>query len=205
MFTKEDGREAVREATGAWWWFVVAGVAWLLIALLALRFDATSLVTVGALLGALFLVASADEFFIAWVRRSWRWAHVLLGILFVAGAMWAFIRPIEAFWALAAVFGLLLVLRGTLDIVASAASRVVNPMWGFGLAVGILEILLGFWASQQYFPAQAALVLVWVGFFAMLRGLSSIFLGFEIRGFGHDVDKWSSESHAARGAESLAR
>ena len=39
---------------------------------------------------------------------------------------------------------------------------------------GILEILLGFWASQQMFPARAALLLVWVGFFALFRGISEI-------------------------------
>ena len=205
MFTQEEAQGVIRRVTGKWWWFVVAGVAWLAIALLALRFDTTSLVTIGALLGVLFLVASADEFFIAWIRSSWRWAHVVLGILFVGGAIWSFARPIDAFWALAAVFGLLLVLRGTVDIVASTASRVVNPLWGFGLFVGIMEILLGFWASQQYFPARAALVLLWIGFFAMLRGMQAIVLGFEIRGLGHSVDKWTSESGAATPTENGVR
>lgn len=44
----------------------------------------------------------------------------------------------------------------------------------------ILEILLGFWASQQMFPARAALLL-WVGFFALFRGISEIAVAFELR------------------------
>jgi uncharacterized membrane protein HdeD (DUF308 family) len=76
---------------------------------------------------------------------------------------------------------------------------------GFGLFVGIMEILLGFWASQQYYPARAALVRLWIGFFAMLRGMQAIVLGFEIRGFGHSVDKWTSESGAASHTESGVR
>jgi uncharacterized membrane protein HdeD (DUF308 family) len=115
--------------------------------------------------------------------------HVLLSAAFVAGAMWCFIRPIEAFWALAAVFGLLLILRGSVEIIASTMSRIVNPIWGLGLVVGILEILLGFWASQQFFPAQAALVLVWVGFYAMFRGISEIVLAFEIRSISKELDR----------------
>ena len=41
--------------------------------------------------------------------------------------------------------------------------------------------LLGFWASQQEFPAQGALLLLWVGFFALFRGISEIVVGFELR------------------------
>jgi uncharacterized membrane protein HdeD (DUF308 family) len=41
--------------------------------------------------------------------------------------------------------------------------------------------LLGFWASQQLFPARAALILVWVGFLALFRGISEIALAFQIR------------------------
>jgi uncharacterized membrane protein HdeD (DUF308 family) len=63
----------------------------------------------------------------------------------------------------------------------------LNPIWGLGLVTGILEILLGFWASQQLFPARAALVLLWVGFFAIFRGIQAIVLGFEIRSFGDRV------------------
>jgi uncharacterized membrane protein HdeD (DUF308 family) len=45
---------------------------------------------------------------------------------------------------------------------------------------GVLEILLGFWVSQQEFPARALLLLIWVGFFALFRGFSDILLAFEV-------------------------
>ena len=57
----------------------------------------------------------------------------------------------------------------------------VNEFWWLGLVTGILELLLGFWASQQLFPARAALILVWVGFLALFRGISEIALAFQIR------------------------
>jgi uncharacterized membrane protein HdeD (DUF308 family) len=56
----------------------------------------------------------------------------------------------------------------------------VNDLWWLGLVVGILEILLAFWASQQYFAPRAALILLWVGFFALFRGFTEIFLAFAI-------------------------
>ena len=176
-----DMREAAHELTDTWWWFLVAGIAWLLVSLVVLRFDITSVATVGVLIGALFLVAAFDQFFVAGMRRSWGWAHVLLGVFFVLGAVWSFVSPYDAFWALASVFGLLLILSGTMDIVGSTTSRVVNPLWGLGLATGILEILLGFWVSQQFVPARASLLILWVGLLALFRGFSDIVLAFEIK------------------------
>jgi uncharacterized membrane protein HdeD (DUF308 family) len=41
--------------------------------------------------------------------------------------------------------------------------------------------LLGFWASQQLFPARAALLLIWVGFLALFRGISEFVVAFELR------------------------
>ena len=46
---------------------------------------------------------------------------------------------------------------------------------------GILEILLGFWTAQQYLSVQGALLLVWVGLFALFRGISEIVIAFEVR------------------------
>jgi uncharacterized membrane protein HdeD (DUF308 family) len=97
------------------------------------------------------------------------------------GAIWAFANPINAFWALASVLGLLLIFGGTLTIISSTAAREISGTWWLGLVAGILEILLGFWASQQLFPARAELLLLWVGFFALFRGISEIVIAFELR------------------------
>jgi hypothetical protein len=74
---------------------------------MVLRFRLSSITTVGVLIGVVFLLAMLNEFLLAWVRAGWRWAHVLLGVLFAVGAIWAFANPINAFWALASVLGLL--------------------------------------------------------------------------------------------------
>jgi len=50
---------------------------------------------------------------------------------------------------------------------------------------GILELILGFWASQQQFPARGALLLLWVGFFALFRGIEEIVVSFELRSRQH--------------------
>jgi uncharacterized membrane protein HdeD (DUF308 family) len=174
-------RAALWRLAGPWWLFLLTGIAWLIIAWAALRFTPASITTVGVLLGVLFLFAMIDEFVIASVRHSWRWLHVVMGIIFAFGAGWSFAQPYDAFWTLASILGLLLIFRGTLDIITSVDARGINSAWWLGMAAGILEILLGFWASQQYLSVKGALLLVWVGLFALFRGISEIVIAFEVR------------------------
>jgi uncharacterized membrane protein HdeD (DUF308 family) len=182
---RPSAERALWRAAGPWWLFLVTGIAWLIISVAVLRFTTTSIVTVGVLLGVLFLLAAVNEFMISAVRHTWRWAHILLAILFVVGAIWAFARPVNAFWSIASVLGLLLIFKGTLDIIGSVMTKDVNSSWWLGLVVGILELVLGFWASQQLFPARGALLLLWVGFFALFRGISEIVIAFEVRSRQH--------------------
>ena len=176
--------EIRREATGFarnWWLFLITGLAWLLVGVLVLRFNITSVATVGILLGVMFLGAAFNEFLASTtVSGGWKWVHVALGVLLVLGSLWGFFRPIDTTFALASVLGFLLVLMGTMHVVGAVLSRELNPLWWLGLTVGILEILLAMWVSQQYYGARIALILVWVGFMAIFRGISEIVMAFEL-------------------------
>jgi len=174
-------RAALWRLAGPWWLLLLTGVAWLILSWVALRFTPASVATVGILLGVLFLFGMVDEFLLAAVGVSWRWLHVVMAVIFAFGAGWSFARPYNAFWTLASILGLLLIFRGTLDIITSVDARAVNGVWWLGLLAGILEILLGFWASGQYLAVRGALLLVWVGLFALFRGISEIVIAFEVR------------------------
>jgi uncharacterized membrane protein HdeD (DUF308 family) len=60
----------------------------------------------------------------------------------------------------------------------------INPVWWLGLVTGILEVALGFGASQQYITARATLLILWVGFFAIFRGISHLVVAFHARSAG---------------------
>jgi uncharacterized membrane protein HdeD (DUF308 family) len=181
---EEEVEQGAKALTSLWWLVLLIGIAWFVVGLVVLRFDTTSVTTVGVLLGLVLLGAGATEIMEATVVASWRWAHILLGGLFLVGAVWCFVSPGDAFWSLASVLGLLLVLKGTFDIIVATETRGLNPLWGLGLAAGILEVLLGFWASQQYYPARAALILVWVASMAFFRGGMQIAIAFQLRHAG---------------------
>jgi uncharacterized membrane protein HdeD (DUF308 family) len=173
-----------REA-GPWWLLLLTGIAWLIITVVVLRFSIASAATVGLLVGAVFLAAMAGEFLLASVRPNWGWAHALLGVLFLGGAIWAFVNPFGTFWSLAAVVGLLLILQGAFVLITSIESRAFNGVWWLGMVSGILEIVIGFWASQQALPARALLLIIWVGLFAMFRGITDIVFAFELKSAQH--------------------
>ncbi len=179
--TKPEFAASVARLAGPWWLFLLTGIAWLIISMAVLRFSITSAATIGVLLGVVFLGAMVNEFMIAPVRWHWGWAHALMGVVFLAGAIWSFADPLGVFWTLATVVGVLLILQGALVLITSIQSRLINSVWWLGLIAGILEIGLGFWASQQLVPARAVLLIIWVGVFAIFRGVTEIVLAFELK------------------------
>ena len=76
-----------------------------------------------------------------------------------------------------------------MDVVGSVLQKEASDLWWLGLIVGILELLLGFWASQQFFAARAILIPTWVGFSALFRGISEIVVPFELRHAGNRPER----------------
>ena len=186
----EAGRTRATAPMFPWWVFLITGIAWMLISIVVLRYNVhptTSVATVGVLIGVLFLVACVNEFGVAAAAEGWRWLHFVLALVFGLGALWGFFRPVNTFFALASVIGFLFVFWGAMMIIESVETRGANPMWGLGLATGILVVLLGFWAAQQFYPARAELILLWVGFMALFRGIGQLVLAFSIRHAEHSV------------------
>jgi uncharacterized membrane protein HdeD (DUF308 family) len=179
-------RAGVARLAGPWWVYLITGIAWLIISVVVLRFTITSAATIGVLMGVVFLGAGFNEFLIASMRRHWRWAHILMGIIFLVGAIWAFVDPLGSFWTLASIIGLLLILQGTLVLITSIESKLINSVWWLGMVTGILEIFVGFWASQQLISARAALLVIFVGVLALFRGITEIVLAFELKSAQHD-------------------
>jgi len=176
----DDVREEVEEASGKWWLLLITGIAWILIGILVLDADVDSALAIGYLVGAYLIVAGIMEFVMIGAHAGWRWAHALMGVLFVVGGILAFTEPFQTFMVLAELVGFFLVLKGTFDIVVGLSTRHVIDLWWLTLICGVIEVGLGFWASG--YPGRSIwLLLLWVGVGAFIRGITQMILAFQVR------------------------
>ncbi len=68
-----------------WWVELLLGVFWLVVAVVVLKFNHASVVTVGVLTGIMFLVFAAEEFALAVLDPgATRWLWAFFGVLLVA-------------------------------------------------------------------------------------------------------------------------
>ena len=92
MVTEE--RMVVRDAARYWWVFLATGIAWLVIAWMVLRFNTTSIATVGVLLGVVFLAAAVNEVGLgSLVPGGWKVWHYVMAFIFFLGGLWVCSSP----------------------------------------------------------------------------------------------------------------
>jgi uncharacterized membrane protein HdeD (DUF308 family) len=164
-----------------WWVELLLGIFWAVIAVVVLKFNHASVVTVGVLTGLMFLLFAAEEFAVAALDRSTRWLWGLFGILLTAAGIVALIHPINTFAGFADILGFVFLLIGVLWMVQAFAERAFNPLWWLGLTSGILMIVLAFWTSGEFFLERAYTLLVFAGVWALLKAITDIVRAFQIR------------------------
>ena len=176
-----DEREVLRSASGAWWVFLVTGIAWLVFAVLVFRFDITSVRSIGILFGAMAIAAGVNEFIALIVSTiGWKFVHGLLGIVFILVGLFAFIEPGSAFAGLASVMGFFFLFKGIFDIAVAMTTKGEFDLWWLQLLAGILEIGLAFWVAGN-FQQKAILLLVYAGILALSKGVTELFLAFKLK------------------------
>lgn len=188
MLTTGD-RETLLDIAAFWWTLLVMGTIWLVIALVVLRINETSITTVGVIMGIVLVIGALGELLAVGLSQGagWRLWRGLLGVFFLLAAIWSFTEPKQAFWALASVLGFMLLLVGVLEIARAFDTREIDPGWWLTLIVGILFIVLAFWTSQQLDPVRGQLLLFIVGIFALLRGVTQITYAFALRSIAKEL------------------
>jgi Short repeat of unknown function (DUF308) len=101
-------------------------VLWLVIAVVVLKFNHASVVTVGVLTGLMFLLFAAEEFALAALDRSARWLWIIFGVLMTAAGIVALIYPEATFAGFADILGFVFLLIGVLWMVQAFMERVLN-------------------------------------------------------------------------------
>jgi uncharacterized membrane protein HdeD (DUF308 family) len=160
------------------------GVFWVVVALVVLKFNHASVVTVGVLTGLLLLLFAAEQFVLAAIAPTARWLWAIFGVLLTVGGIVAVVDPASTFAGLADILGFIFLLIGVQWMVQAFAERPFNPYWWLTLIGGILMVVLAFWASGQFFVERAYTLLIFVGIWALTKGVTDIVRAFQIRSLG---------------------
>ena len=180
-------RDSVRTATGYWWVLLVAGIAWVAVALVILQFDQASVTTVGILVGLMFLTLGIENIALSTLDVPARWAWALFGGLFLVSAIVCFANPEDTFAGIADILGFLFLIVGVWWMIRAFLERALNPLWWLGLISGILMTALAFWTSGQFFIHNAYLLLVLAGIWALMQGITNIVRAFQIRALREEL------------------
>jgi hypothetical protein len=185
MTTQETwmGRPLARLAergTSRWWIPLLIGIAWLIYAFIVLSFTYRTVWAIVIFASLAFIAAGIVEFVLATVLESWQWLHALAGVLCIAAGIVALVWPGQTFLVLAAIIGWFLLFRGTFNIVESLFIKDYVEQWWLILITGILQVGIALWAVG-YSGRSIAVLVVWVGAWALTEGIMNIWAAFRLR------------------------
>ena len=121
------------------------------------------------LIGVAFVASGLLEMAAGWDTGRHRWGAVALGAVLVVGGVLAVAWPGVTLWTLVLITALSLIVHGAGRVGLAAVARREVPGWGWLLALGVVNVLVGVLAIV--WPQATALVL------CVLFGLQVLFLG----------------------------
>lgn len=115
--------------------------------------------------------------------KNW-WISLLMGILAIIMGICCFAAPGASLIGLTYVFVIGFILGGILDIIFAVSNRDYVYGWGWTLAAGILELLLGIMLFTLPTASITVILVYFVGFWILFRSIWSIGESAQLRMMG---------------------
>lgn len=123
--------------------------------------------------------------FLKSIRDAIKYWYVplIIGILFLGIGIWVFVTPLKSYLGLSVLFSISFFVSGVFEIFFSISNRKTMDSWGWSLAMGILNLVIGGMLLST--PSISILTLpLYVGFVLLFRGLMAISLSYELKDYG---------------------
>ena len=118
--------------------------------------------------------------------KNWWW-FLVMGTISLAAGVVILARPVEGYVSLSILFRCVMVGTGVSQILFAVNSRDILRGWGWTLASGILDLILGIFLLM--YPVVTMVTLPYfVGFYLVFRALYLIGVSFDLRSFG--IRRW---------------
>jgi uncharacterized membrane protein HdeD (DUF308 family) len=174
---RQELRHELNALRGNWTWFVILGVGLVVLGTVALGSVVVASLAAAVAIGALLLIGGVAEAVGAFWCRCWSgfFLELLSGVLSIVVGLLFLRAPVGALAALTLLVACFLMVGGIFKIVAAVAYRFAA--WGWSLAGGIIDLILGLMIWQGW-PASSLWVIgLFVGINLIFRGFNWIALG----------------------------
>ncbi len=178
---RQELRHELDALRGNWLWFVILGASLVVLGTVALGSVVIASLAAAVAIGVLLLLGGAAEAVGAFWCRGWSgfFLELLSGVLSIVVGLLFLRAPAGALAALTLLLACFLMVGGFFKIVAAVVYRFAA--WGWSLAGGIIDVLLGVMIWQEW-PASALWVIgLFVGINLLFRGFNWIALGLALR------------------------
>jgi uncharacterized membrane protein HdeD (DUF308 family) len=174
-------RHELTALRGNWFWFVIVGVALVVLGMVALGSVVIASLAAAVAIGVLLLIAGVAEIVGAFWCRGWSgfFLNLLSGILSIVVGVLFLRAPLDALVALTLLVACFLLVGGIFKIVGALVYRFAA--WGWTLVTGIIDLVLGVLIWMEW-PASALWVIgLFIGISLVFRGFNWIALGIALR------------------------
>jgi uncharacterized membrane protein HdeD (DUF308 family) len=186
IHTEESPLRQVGDQVGAMWWVpLVAGLLSIGFGIAILEIDWTVKALV-VIAGITLVVRGVTLAFNPSYAADGAGEQVFAGIVTAIAGIVLIAWPEPTLLVLAFIFGGLLAVSGGFHVVSCVARRRHMTHWLFGVAIGVVELLLGIWVMRRP-DVTLSLVVTVLGLWTIITGVIYCILAFEIRSVAHEV------------------
>lgn len=120
--------------------------------------------------------------------KNW-WISLIMGILFLGVGLLILFYPLAGYEAIAILFSAIMLVTGIFEIIFAASNKNVLSGWGWYLALGILDVILGL--VLIFIPGFKEVVIPFIlAFWLMFRGISSVGYSIDLQRYGSKNWGW---------------
>lgn len=114
--------------------------------------------------------------------KNW-WMSLILGVLYIVVALGLMFAPFDGYALLSILFSIAMLVSGLLEIAFAVSNRKRVSSWGWYLAGGIIDMILGFYLITYPLLSMEVIPFI-IAFWLMFRGFSSIGYAMDLKRYG---------------------
>ena len=120
--------------------------------------------------------------------KNW-WLSLILGILYIIVALCLLFAPGSSYITLSVIFSISILISGIIEIIFSISNRRSISSWGWYLAGGIIDLILGIYLVAYPLLSMEVIPFI-VAFWMMFRGFSATGYSMDLKRYGTRERGW---------------